>query len=401
MGRYVRMFRNRIEKWVMFRIFQIIGGKDQRLVVFEAYGGNQNGYSCNPKALYERMLQERRYEDYSAVWAFDEPEKFAYLKEYPRTFLVKRGSYDYLKVCARAGYLFTNTGFPRYVVPSKYQKMVYLWHGKPLKCIGCSIKGNGDGKRSKKKIISDYKNAGKRLTVLLSPAPAFSDIMSDAYQLDQKKRKKAVLECGYPRNDALFHFTEADVIKRKQRIGIPLDKKVILYAPTWRPYNWQGGNQFAHEDALDYRRLYQEFGRDCVFLCRLHHLERGTFRFEEYPGFLFDVTDYPEIDDLYSVSDLLLSDYSGTIFDFANLKRPIVLYMYDKERYLYEANGLNFSLEDLPGSIATTQEEMMSALKKELVSFCYDIKYRKFNEIYNCLDGPDAANDILKAVIDT
>lgn len=398
--RYINIFRNRIEKKIVFRMFQLTGNCDKKLVVFEAYGGNQNGYSCNAKALYERMIAEEKYGDYQMVWAFNEPEKFLFLAKNPRTTLVKRGSYAYLKVCARAGYLFTNTGFPNYVIPSEKQKMVYLWHGKPLKCIGCSIQGEGDGKRSKRKIELDYEDAGRRLSVLLSPAPVFTPIMSAAYHLDEKKQREAILECGYPRNDALFRFTEQDVSRCKHELGIPMDKKVVLYAPTWRPYHWKGENCFSHESALDYRQLYEEFCEDCVLLCRVHHLERGSVCFDEFPGFLYDVTDYPEVNDLYMISDLMISDYSGTIFDYANLKRPIVLYMYDREKYMYHANGLNFPLEELPGTITETQDEMMRAVRNGLENFSYDERYQHFNEVYNKLDHADAALDILNSIID-
>ena len=140
-----------------------------------------NGYSCNSRAVYERMLRDETYKDFHYVWAFRDPDAFIYLEKNKNTTVVQRGSCQYLRACATAGYLFTNTGYPSYVVPSDRQKMVYLWHGKPLKCIGCSIQGDGDGKRSKAKIERDYVDAGKRLSVLLSPAPVFTPVMSAAY----------------------------------------------------------------------------------------------------------------------------------------------------------------------------------------------------------------------------
>ncbi|MFR2232283.1 MAG: CDP-glycerol glycerophosphotransferase family protein [Roseburia intestinalis] len=398
--RIINIFRNRIEKRIAFAWYQRFCPFEKNLVIFEAYGGEMNGYSCNSRAVYERMLRDETYKDFHYVWAFRDPDAFIYLEKNKNTTVVQRGSCQYLRACATAGYLFTNTGYPSYVVPSDRQKMVYLWHGKPLKCIGCSIQGDGDGKRSKAKIERDYVDAGKRLSVLLSPAPVFTPVMSAAYGLDETKRKNAILECGYPRNDALFSYGEADVLRWKKALKIPLDKKVILYAPTWRPYNWLGENHFCHEEVMDYQKLYKAFGEDCVFLCRVHHLERGTCQFSDYPGFLFDVTDYPDVNDLYRISDLMISDYSGTIFDYANLKRPIVLYMYDEERYIQHANGLNFPLSELPGVITHDQEEMSAAVRQQLDTFVYDKKYQHFNETYNCLDHADASGDILRAVIE-
>ncbi|MFG6384193.1 MAG: CDP-glycerol glycerophosphotransferase family protein [Lachnospiraceae bacterium] len=396
----ITKFRNRVEKRIAYLIFRLFYRQNTKLVFFEAYNGEENGYSCNPKAIYEKMLQEEKYRDFHFVWSFWEPEKFHFLTQNPRTTLVKKGSYEYLKICAKSAYLFTNTSLPSYIVPNRHQKLIYLWHGKPLKCIGCGIQGEGDGKRSKAKINLDYKSSGRRLSILLSPAPIFTDIMCDAYALTPQKRKQALLEMGYPRNDFLFYYTADDVKRVKEKLKIPSEKKVILYAPTWRPYNWLGGNHFQHKEVLDYTKLYQELGKECVILCRLHHLEKGSVHYKEFEGFLYDVTDYPEVNELYIISDLMISDYSGTIFDYANLKRPIVLYMYDKEQYIHDANGLNFPLEVLPGKIVETQEELTKAVEIELEQFVYNKQYKTFNKTFNCLEGENSAGKILEAVIE-
>lgn len=395
----ITKLRNRVEKKIAYIIFRTLFRQDEKLVLFESYNGEDNSYSCNPKALYERMQKAPEYAAYRFVWSVQHPEKFAFLRKNPRTSVVQKGSYEYLKTCARACYLFTNTGLPSYILPNRRQKLVYLWHGKPLKCIGCGIKGDGDGKRSKAKIAMDYRSSGRRLDILLSPAPVFSDVMSQAYALSEKKRKRALLLCGYPRNDFLFRFTGEDVARVKAGLHIPEGKKVILYAPTWRPYHWLGGNHFQHTGGLDFDLMQRKLGEGCVLLCRLHHMEKGSVRYEEYPGFLYDVTDYPEVNELYIISDLMISDYSGTIFDYANLKRPMVLYMYDREQYVEHANGLNFPLESLPGRIVENQEELVCAVREELSAFSYDEKYRQFNETFNCLEGADSSGKLLAAVI--
>lgn len=396
----ISMLRNRIEKRIAYLLFRTVYKKKENLVIFESYNGEDNGYSCNPKALYEEMIKDNKYSRYYCIWSFQHPEKFSFLKEMPRTDVVEKGSYKYLRSCAKARYLFTNTSFPSYIWPDKKQKMIYLWHGKPLKCIGCGIKGAGDGKRSRKKIEMDYRNSGKRLSVLLSPAPVFSDIMCQAYRIGKKKRKESLLEMGYPRNDFLFRYTREEAWAIKEKLGIPQEKKVILYAPTWRPYHFLGKNHFQHTGVMNYGRLQKELGAECVVLCRLHHLESGTVQYDQYPGFLYEVTDYPDVNDLYIISDLMISDYSGTIFDYANLKRPIVLYMYDKERYINQANGLNFPLDILPGEVVETETELIEAVSSQLEKFEYNEKYKKFNEIFNLLEGSNSAKNILEAVME-
>lgn len=381
---------NNLRKKLRYILYQFLYPVQTKWVVFESYGGTNN-YGCNTRAIYESMLQDPDYFDYKFIWAFNNVKKFNYLKQNPHTVLVKRGSKRYIKFCARSKYIFTNTGMPKYIKPNKEQKMVYTWHGKPLKRIGCSFQGESEGKRSKRQLMKDYTGSGKRLSILTSPSPVFTPIMADAYNLSPKKRETAMLETGYPRNDYLFRYTQEDVLRIKMNLGIPLDKKVILYAPTWRPYRWIGGKSFEHVPVLDLDKLHEQLGDDYVFLCRLHHLERGSMRFDKHPGFVYDVSMVQDVNELYIISDTLVSDYSGTVFDFANLCRPIVFFMYDMEEYVGGANGLNFDLDFLPGPIVETQEEMVRALKDQLAHFVYDEKYQKFNEACNCLDGADCA----------
>lgn len=381
---------NNFRRKIFYKLYQLIYPVQTKWVLFESYGGTNN-YGCNTRAIYESMLEDADYFDYKFIWAFNSPKEFNFLKQNPRTVIVKRGSRRYVKLCARSKYIFTNTGMPKYIKPNKEQKMVYTWHGKPLKRIGCSFQGESEGKRNKRELMRDYTASGKRLSILTSPSPVFTPIMADAYNLSPKKRQTAMLETGYPRNDFLFRYTQEDVLRMKMNLGIPLDKKVVLYAPTWRPYRWLGGKNFEHVPVLDLDKLHEQLGDEYVFLCRLHHLERDSMRFDNHPGFVYDVSMVQDVNELYIISDILVSDYSGTVFDFANLRRPIVFFMYDMEEYVGGANGLNFDLDFLPGPIVETQEDMAQAVKDGLADFVYDEKYQKFNEACNCLDGADCA----------
>lgn len=388
-----------LKKKLLYKAYQVRYPVNTKWIVFESYGGTNN-FGCNTRAIYEAMLEDPDYFDFKFIWAFNKPAKFSWLKENQNTVIVKRGSRRYIRFCARARYIFTNTGMPKYIKPNKNQEMVYTWHGKPLKKIGCSFKGESEGKRTKKELIKDYTGSGKRLSKLLSPAPIFTDIMADAYNLSPEKRKSAMVETGYPRNDFLFKYTLEDVLKIKMKLHIPLDKKVILYAPTWRPFKWIGGKSFEHTAVLDLEKLKKDLGNDYVFLCRLHHLERDSMHFEQFPGFVYDVSMVEDVNELYIISDMLISDYSGTVFDFANLCRPILLFMYDKEEYVNDANGLNFDLDFLPGPIVEDQDSLTSEIKYQMEHFVYDEKYRRFNEACNGLDGADCSSRTAHQIVE-
>ena len=97
--RIINIFRNRIEKRIAFAWYQRFCPFEKNLVIFEAYGGEMNGYSCNSRAVYERMLRDETYKDFHYVWAFRDPDAFIYLEKNKNTTVVQRGSCQYLRAC--------------------------------------------------------------------------------------------------------------------------------------------------------------------------------------------------------------------------------------------------------------------------------------------------------------
>lgn len=390
----------------LFNYYHFKTGIDYRAVVFEAFLGKF--YRCNPRALYEQMLADEAYSGFKFVWSVNNPKKYAYLKNNPNTTVVKRHSKAYIKACATSKYIISNYGFPSYVKKNNNRLLIHTWHGKPLKRICYDFAGEISdpknthyrNKRTKKQRFNFYKKTGGNLSSLFSPAPVFSKNMVSAFNLTASNNVKAVIETGYPRNDFLFRYTQEDILKIKIKLGIPLNKKVILYVPTWRPYNYIGSRSYEYNNQLDFESLYQKLGENYVFLFRTHDLEKSSIDFANLAGFIYDVTTVEDVNELYIISDLMISDYSGAIFDFANLRRPMVFYMYDLDQYTQNASGLYFPVDMLPGKIVSRQEEIASAIKEQLAGFTYDEKYQNFNETYNCLDGAACSEQVLKQIID-
>ena len=128
-----------------------------------------------------------------------------------------------------------------------------------------------------------------------------------------------------------------------------------------------------------------------VVLFRAHYLVASVFDFEKYRGFVYNVSDYDDISELYIVSDLLVTDYSSVFFDYANLKRPVLFYMYDLEKYRDEIRGFYIGLEELPGKIIEDEKSLCREINNSLENFEYSEKYRLFNEKFNSLDDGNAS----------
>ena len=143
-----------------------------------------------------------------------------------------------------------------------------------------------------------------------------------------------MLETGYPRNDILYNADDGKIEDIKSRLNIPKNKKVILYAPTFRDKSFES-ETIESELILnfDLNKLKDEISDEYVIIIRAHYYVSSKLDLTNYEGFAFDYSSYDDIAELYLISDILITDYSSVFFDFANLKRPILFYPYDLEEY--------------------------------------------------------------------
>lgn len=372
------------------------------LVLFSSYAGRQ--FSCSPKQLYLAMLQDKAYAEFTFVWAFKEPKSYEYLLDDGRTTLVKYGSAEYKKYLACAKYWVSNTRISSGVSKKPEQIYVQTWHGTPLKKLGFDVEYYVKGADDKKSLRRSYLLDAKRFTYLLSPSPYYTEKMSSAFHLKEIGKEDVILELGYPRNDSLYQLDESYVNQVKEHLGIKEYQKVILYAPTWREENLNPAKGFSYssgigfQSAVDFPKLQENLGEDYVILLRTHYFVSKKLDFSSYGAAVIDVSRYEEINDLYMISDLLLTDYSSVFFDYAVLKKPMVFYMYDLENYKH-VRDFYFSLEELPGKVIQEEEDLSETIIDSTENFVYDEKYRAFNKKFNPHEGP-CSNKILKHIME-
>ena len=137
-----------------------------------------------------------------------------------------------------------------------------------------------------------------------------------------------------------------------------------------------------------------------IILFRAHYLVANEFDFEKYKGFIYDVSNVEDINKLYIISDVLVTDYSSVFFDYANLKRPILFYMYDLDDYKNNMRDFYIDLEDLPGPIVEKEEDLYKEIKNIDKYFDkYKEKYEKFNKRFNYLDDKNSSKRALEKII--
>lgn len=359
-------------------------------------------YGCSPKAIYEYMRSDPRYAGYKLVWMFRDKakcEKYRAMPALDGAEIIEFKSAAYYRYLACAKYIVSNYKFHAFSPRRKKQIFLQCWHGTPLKRLGFDVSDNVINARdSRSELHKQYEWMSRQTTYFISPSAFASEKFNSAYRLQTIEPPTEIIEKGYPRNDALAFATPEKAAAVRAALGVPEGKKVILYAPTFRDNQHKAGLGFTYEVEVDFDRLREKLSDEYVILFRAHYLVANSFDFAKYKGFVYDVCAVDDINDLYIASDLLITDYSSVFFDYANLRRPIVFYMYDRELYANMLRGFYIDLAELPGPIVETEDALIDAIVSFDTENFYDDRYRAFNAKYNYLDDGHAAQRVVEHV---
>ena len=175
-------------------------------------------------------------------------------------------------------------------------------------------------------------------------------------------RDDACIPYGPPRNDELYHTTTEEIENIKKKLGLPSDKKLILYAPTWRDSD-DGGKTYAMRPPLDMAKVEAALKDEYVLIMRTHQYTNKLLGVE-FNDFCRDFCSYPVVNDLLKISDILISDYSAIIADFSIFERPILCFAYDYEEFK-STRGLYLDYEkDMPSGILRTDDEVIKYIQE-------------------------------------
>lgn len=372
---------------------------DDKTIIFSCFNGKT--YTCSPKAIYEYMVNSDKYKDYNYIWGFKEYEKYQYLEKNRNTKVIKQNSKLYYKSLAKSKYWIFNYKIPDYLYPKKKQVFVQCWHGTPLKRLGFDLVHFDNKLNTINGMKKRYKIEAKKFSYFISPSKYSTEKFISAWNLKEIGKENIIIEKGYPRNDFLFNYTQKDVNKIKRQLGIEnTNKKIILYAPTYRGDQHTSGVGYTYKEEVDFEKLKEKLQDRYIILFRPHYFIANVFDFERYKGFVINVADIDDINELYIISDILITDYSSVFFDYANLKRPMIFHMYDLEHYRDKSNGFYFDVEkELPGKITRTDDELIDEILRIGEDFVYSEKYKKFNDKFNYLDDGSATNRTVEQII--
>ena len=330
-----------------------------RTAVFEANLGTVFGDS--PKYVYEAMRRLRPELD--CVWVLPAGAR----RPAKDVEVVQRGSFGYRLALSRATYWVDNQTFPWYVQKRPGQHYLQTWHGIPLKKMGRHTGGFREADLRPDRGVGAWDH-------LCVPNPYFERTLGDGFAFTGD-----AIRWGTPRNDPLVNGSVSSAQARKA-LDLPKSARIVLYAPTFREHNRSRKEPVTVP--FDVTAVLEGLGPDTYLLLRPHYLNRiyvpPAARHQA-----IDVGDVQDINLLYLAADVLVTDYSSVMFDFALLGRPIVFFTYDYDDYV-GTRGTYFDLrEEAPGTIATDTEELVAALQSADADRARnDIAYRRFVERY-------------------
>lgn len=277
--------------------------------------------------------------------------------------LVTRNSSEYRKVIATAKYLITDNSFPAYFIKRPEQIYLNTWHGTPLKQLGrADIKNSTSiGNVQKNFLTSDY---------LLYPNTYTRDVMMKDYMIDRAYGGKTVI-MDYPRNDTLFNNPCEEEIREKYNLQ---GKRIIAYMPTWRGSGRKAGvAEQINEAKSIIRDIESNLKENEVLYVNFHFLIGNNIDFSEFEKAKAFPEEY-ETYDFLALCDVLISDYSSVMIDFAQTGREVIMYMYDYDEYLQE-KGFYFDVRELPFLKAYDSNELEAAMKAEWQGYSLDRSY--------------------------
>lgn len=362
----------------VLKVFFIFPIKEKR-VFFSAYSGKN--YSCNPKYICQWML-ENVGDNVEIYWAFIAPEDFADLDG--RIHKVRFKSISHLYYLLTSHVVVDNVESWSILPKRKGQYVINTWHG------GGAYKGVGLRRLdTKKSVDKNMLKKNERVDLYVSSSKVFTQTtLRESFQYQGE-----VVECGMPRNDILLNSTEESIKRIRKKLNIADHIKLVLFAPTFR-------KDYAYNFDLDYgavlRTMKERFGGEWKLLFRAHYYL--DVRAKSMSS-MIDVTGYPDMQELLLISDVLITDYSSSIWDFSLMLKPAFLYTPDLMNYKHERDFYT-PIDTWPYPYSCNMSDLLDTIS------CYDADesktriVRHHEELESC-ESARAAEILGKQIVKT
>ncbi|MEY2701522.1 MAG: hypothetical protein RLY43_142 [Bacteroidota bacterium] len=342
-----------------FRIFSI---KNNKIVLCNFDG---KGYGDNPKYIAEELIKNNRNLD--IVWLVENINNHDF-PDYIRSVNIRSIKAIFELVTSKVWVDNSRKSF----VTRKRNKQFYIqtWHG----CM--MIKKIEQDAQSKLPYlyVKSAINDSRMINLCISNSRFMTNFMKSSFWYNGN-----ILQCGYPKSDCLINSSDLDTCNIKNKFNIDEKLKIVLYAPTFRNSKKLDSYLLEFEELLNTLNL--KFGGSWIILLRLHPFMSEMSKKFNFSKKVIDVSDYNDMQDLLIISDILITDYSSTMFEFYLMNKPVFLYASDVEFYKNE-RGLYFEIEELPFPKSNSYDGLL----KNIVNFDKDTYFDQVNKFMDIID---------------
>lgn len=361
-------------------------------MIFESFNGKD--INDNPLAIYQQLIKNKP-ELAEKMYFSVKPSEYRRLKaEHPNIRIIKRFTPQWVSIIARAQFWVMNSRMPTWWKKNKQTTYIQTWHGTPLKKLGIDISNVEIPGQTTASYHADFSKEASRWNYLIAPNQYSENIFTRAFNF-----KNRYLEIGYPRNDVLYQENNAPAIKTlKQRILGKIPKRIIMYAPTWRDDDFIQQGKYHFTLPFDLNQFFKQVDNDTILIIRPHYLVADQIDISGFEGRVFVIPNH-DINELYLITDLLITDYSSVMFDYANLKRPMLFFAYDLPHYKDKLRGFYFPYDQqyLPGPLVTQTQDFyqkIASWHRTGINQVYSQKLAEFNQQFCSWDDGHAAQQV-------
>ncbi len=330
-------------------------GKREKTILFLTE--QSDVIKSNLKAVSDRMVERGLDKDYTLLYSARKPAEFGQSK---------LSWLSVIKKLSKSGTIFIDDHVPflDWLKLKDDTRLIQLWHaGAGFKSSGYSRWGNQG--------CPSPQSCHRQYTYGIAGSKNIAPFFSEVWGINDEQ----VLPTGMPRMDEFLdeEFRKKKTAELYEQFPICKDKRVILFAPTYR-----GKNQIAAYypyELIDFEKLYRLCGQDTVVLFKMHPWVNKDIKIpKKYKDRFLSVLKYPNINDLFYITDLLITDYSSNIFEYSLMRKPMLFFAFDELQYSF-ARGFHRNYEEAaPGKVCHTFDELITAMENE------DYEFQKVEE---------------------
>ena len=370
---------NKIKIKIFSKIFESnIFKIDNKKIVFDNFLGR--GYGCNPKYIAEEIIEEGL--DYDLVWLVNDINQ-----EMPsRIRKVKYGSIKALYELATAKIWVDNVRNYKGIHKKKNQFYIQTWHGS----MGLKRCEKDVEDTLTKEYVQEAKYDGTIIDLLITNNKFQEEYFGENFWYNGE-----ILCCGNPRNDILYKGEHRIFEKVYEYFGIDKNKKIVMYAPTFRKELNMEVYKFDYEKCCQV--LSNKFNEEYVMLIRLHpNISQESIGIK-YNEKVKNASNYPDIQELISVVDVIITDYSSLCFDGGLVGKKSFTIAKDFEEYIRNDRRLLYDINDIPFKINTTEEELYENIN-EFDDEEYKQKLQKFYSKIGVVHNKNASKEVVNII---